>query len=84
MIRDPVHYYLHKIDINTIIEELDQKMKEYDYILPVTIVNDYYEGIKNHFNDKCIILNRSRKELFKDWVDDKLEGSSLTSGLKMF
>ena len=55
-------------------------MKEYDYILPITIVDEYYQKILEHFGDKVIQLDRYRsKKLSDDWYHKYNKGDSLVN-----
>lgn len=56
--------------IELIIEEIDEYMKTYDYILPITQVDKYYNLLLQRYGDKCIKINRKLIPEDVEWLTD--------------
>uniref|UniRef100_A0A6C0IAZ5 Uncharacterized protein n=1 Tax=viral metagenome TaxID=1070528 RepID=A0A6C0IAZ5_9ZZZZ len=61
---DPISF------LDKLIIEIDEKMIEYDYILPITQIDIFYDIICNHFKEKCIQIERKRLPCNTDWLKD--------------
>jgi hypothetical protein len=57
--------FLDKLIIN-----MDEKMTEYDYILPITQIDIFYDKISEHFKEKCLKFERKRLPCNTDWLKD--------------
>jgi hypothetical protein len=74
-IRGPHHFISSdsnkSYDFHDILCEIKETMKDYDYLLPLTQVQPYYQCIQNDFEGKVIELKRKRLPEMMDWAQVK-------------
>jgi hypothetical protein len=76
-IRTPIHftdYYNknEKFNFSNVLAEIIEEMKDYDYILPITQIKQYYEVLNNYFSDNIIRLDRMRLSEMEDWKSSNI------------
>lgn len=84
MIRCALHYYKNTSDemqFDSMLNQLEEKMAGYDYILPITIVEPFYNAIQNKFGERCIPLERKRTKVNEDWTVKFNAGDDLSEEL---
>lgn len=76
-IRTPMHYaeYYNKREkfiFSNVLAEIIEEMKDYDYILPITQIKQYYEILNSYFSDNIIRLDRMRLSEMEDWKSSNI------------
>lgn len=64
-LRSTIHYK--GFNIYNIIDEIQKDLVNYDYVLPFTQVEPFFELCKQRFQEKCICLPRDRLSSDRDW-----------------
>lgn len=67
MIRCSKHYFATELFLDNLIKEVETRINEYDNILVLTQVKDFFDRFVEHFGDKCIFPNRERISGDIDW-----------------
>jgi hypothetical protein len=67
MLRTTIHYTEGGYRKEEIFDEINEIQKNYDYILPITQIQAFYDVITEFFKEKCIPLERERMPGDMDW-----------------
>lgn len=71
-IRSTIHYQ--GFNVMNIINEIQKELIHYDYVLPFTQVEPFFELCKQAFQEKCICLSRQRLSSDRDWEKNVSDG----------